>query len=202
MVVYIVTDNNYFFIGLQTILERESYTVKWASHKNVTSINNKMKREASAFIFHISQYDYLPYSLFSFMNHVGRFIIVSPQHLIKFYSSFNLGHVINEKSEMDLFIHSIYNVLLGERKHSYSKIKLTHSEKNILLHVMSGHSTAFISDALDISAKTVYTHKRNALHKLGARKVTDIIRTQKSIGTAIFIEDISMLLMAKSMIQL
>lgn len=199
MVVYIVTDNNYFFIGLQAALEKEHYTVKRIAHRNAATIDSNMTSEVSAFIFHVSQYDYLPYSLFLFMNHSGRAIIVSPGHLIKFYSSFNLGHVINEKSEIQHVSHLVSRTSLGEKTPPCYRIRLTHSERNILLHMMSGHSATFISHSLAISRKTVYTHKRNALHKLGARKVTDIIRTRKSINPSLSTEDISIFLMASSL---
>lgn len=202
MVVYLITDDNYFFIGLQAVLNKEFCTLKLISHKDASSIDSKIKHEASAFVFHTSQYDYLPYSLFSFMNHRGGVVIISPKHLIKFYSSFNFGHVINEKSEIEDISQAISSVLLGKKTYPYNNIKLTNSEKNILLHIMNGHSTAFISDFLDISIKTVYTHKRNALHKLGARKITDIIRTRKPINNPSFIEDMSMFLTVQSRLRL
>jgi DNA-binding NarL/FixJ family response regulator len=42
--------------------------------------------------------------------------------------------------------------------------------------VASGHSNKDIAERLDISVKTVETHKANAMHKLGMHSRIEVVR--------------------------
>ena len=59
---------------------------------------------------------------------------------------------------------------------------LTRREKQILLLIAEEYTTSEISDALNISANTVETHRRNLLSKLGARNVAGLIKTAINKG--------------------
>ncbi|MCD9188317.1 MAG: response regulator transcription factor [Pyrinomonadaceae bacterium] len=53
---------------------------------------------------------------------------------------------------------------------------LTERESEVLRHISLGYSNAEIADKLDISVKTVESHKANCLKKLAMRSRKDIIR--------------------------
>lgn len=65
--------------------------------------------------------------------------------------------------------------------------RLTKREKTILLHTISGMDAQSIGHSLSISKKTVYAHRRNALHKLGGRNFFEVSQVRdKSFRTGIF----------------
>ena len=53
---------------------------------------------------------------------------------------------------------------------------LSPREKEILQHIAGGHTSKEIAGCLDLSVATVDTHRRNAMLKIGARNVADLIR--------------------------
>lgn len=55
-------------------------------------------------------------------------------------------------------------------------VPLTDRESEVLRHIALGYSNAEIADKIDISVKTVESHKTNALKKLDMRTRKDIIR--------------------------
>ena len=53
---------------------------------------------------------------------------------------------------------------------------LTKREREVVVMVAQGHSSKAIATALNISAKTVESHRRNIMHKLGLKSVADLVR--------------------------
>lgn len=53
---------------------------------------------------------------------------------------------------------------------------LSQREKQILRLIIDEHTTSEIAEALHISVNTVETHRRNIMHKLGARNTAGIVR--------------------------
>lgn len=54
--------------------------------------------------------------------------------------------------------------------------KLSSREKQILQLIVNEMTTAEISDELHISVNTVETHRRNIMHKLGAKNIAGVVR--------------------------
>jgi len=53
---------------------------------------------------------------------------------------------------------------------------LTKRERDVVVLVAEGRSNKEIAVALSISAKTVESHRRNLMHKLGLRSVAELVR--------------------------
>ena len=51
---------------------------------------------------------------------------------------------------------------------------LTHCEKKVIRHLLSGESLSDISSLLNRSVKTISAHKCNAMRKLDAKNITDL----------------------------
>ncbi|MGO9245201.1 MAG: response regulator [Verrucomicrobiia bacterium] len=54
--------------------------------------------------------------------------------------------------------------------------KLTRRERDVVVLVAEGRSNKEIASTLTISAKTVETHRRNIMHKLGFKSVAELVR--------------------------
>jgi DNA-binding NarL/FixJ family response regulator len=52
----------------------------------------------------------------------------------------------------------------------------TKRERDVVILVAEGHSNKEIGTALNISAKTVETHRRNVMHKLGLKSTAELVR--------------------------
>jgi DNA-binding NarL/FixJ family response regulator len=53
---------------------------------------------------------------------------------------------------------------------------LTKRERDVVILVAEGQSNKGIGDTLNISAKTVESHRRNAMHKLGLKSTAELVR--------------------------
>ena len=53
---------------------------------------------------------------------------------------------------------------------------LTKRERDVVVMVAQGHSSKEIAATLNISAKTVESHRRNIMHKLGLKSVAELVR--------------------------
>ena len=53
---------------------------------------------------------------------------------------------------------------------------LTKRERDVVILVAEGHSNKGVGDALNISAKTVESHRRNVMHKLGLKSTAELVR--------------------------
>jgi DNA-binding NarL/FixJ family response regulator len=59
---------------------------------------------------------------------------------------------------------------------------LTKRERDVVKLVAEGHSNKEVGAALSISAKTVESHRRNVMHKLGLKSAAELVRYAVRIG--------------------
>ena len=59
---------------------------------------------------------------------------------------------------------------------STSEVLLTKREEEILQLIVQGYTNNQMGEELNISPKTVDSHRTNMMRKLGAHKVTDLVR--------------------------
>lgn len=57
-----------------------------------------------------------------------------------------------------------------------SRPSLTSREKEVLRHIADGHPTKRIADMLNVSSKTVESHRSQIMNKLGLRSVAELTR--------------------------
>lgn len=59
-------------------------------------------------------------------------------------------------------------------------------EKSIFIYTKEGKDIAWISNTLGISSKTVWTHRRRAMDKLGVKRLHRFINIPRSLLVKIF----------------
>ena len=71
---------------------------------------------------------------------------------------------------------SLVNQRTGSKKSSMLTPKISRREKDVLELIMKEHTTQEIADTLFISLKTVESHRRSLLTKLGVRNTAGLVR--------------------------
>jgi len=62
------------------------------------------------------------------------------------------------------------------------KVELTDREREVLQLVAEGKTTKYIADRLNISAKTVESHRRQLMDKLGVRSIAELTKCAIRLG--------------------
>lgn len=72
-------------------------------------------------------------------------------------------------------------ILVNKNAPTDNAVHLTLKEKEVARHILDGKESKEISDLLNISINTVSTHRKNILHKLKARNLSEMIRILVSL---------------------
>ncbi|WP_411755300.1 helix-turn-helix transcriptional regulator [Serratia sp. (in: enterobacteria)] len=184
----IITDNYYFFAGLKAYLHAEGRVI------NQMSLNELKNTSASGFGKEDVLVFYMLNSIseMSFLIAVAKFpgkIIFLPTAMkIKFNLSCERHIALAEDADEDAVFNELVKIVGGELPvASFLQESLTRREKAVLLSMIDGMNMQAIGHSLSISTKTVYTHRRNALHKLGVRNLFQACPINTSVlNSAIF----------------
>jgi DNA-binding CsgD family transcriptional regulator len=186
--VNIITDNNYFFVGLEAYLHAEGRMISLMSLDELKNTSAGGFGKEDVLVFHMLN----SMSEMSFLICVARFpgkIIFLPRGM-KF--KFDLELERNLTPEVDADAGTVFNELVKildgkPRVTTFLQESLTRREKAVLLSMIDGMNMQAIGHSLRISTKTVYTHRRNALHKLGVRNLFQACPIKTSVlNSAIF----------------
>lgn len=175
MNIYIITENNYFFAGLKHTLKNGKTSVeKLSPQKLETSPDNKFK-QSDIFIFYTSNYSLKLSFLLSTGHFPGKLFFIPANGKITFKEAFDRYSFLDAKSDLI----TVASKVLDTQQKSTEPMKifkdeLTEREKTILYQTINGMNVQSISRLLCISVKTVYSHRRNAFHKLGGRNLFEI----------------------------
>ncbi|UAN46859.1 helix-turn-helix transcriptional regulator [Serratia sp. JSRIV001] len=168
----IITDNYYFFVGLKAYLHAEGRVI------NQMALNELKNTSASSFGKEDVLVFYMLNSIseMSFLIAVAKFpgkIIFLPTAMkIKFNLSVERHIALAEDADVDAVFNELVNIVGGELPvATFLQDSLTRREKAVLLSMIDGMNMQAIGHSLRISTKTVYTHRRNALQKLGVRNL-------------------------------
>jgi len=71
---------------------------------------------------------------------------------------------------------SLVNQRTGSKKSAAAAPKISRREKDVLDLIVKEHTTQEIADTLFISLKTVESHRRSLLTKLGVRNTAGLVR--------------------------
>ncbi len=69
----------------------------------------------------------------------------------------------------------------ANHKVSFLERQLSPREKSIFIYTKEGKDIAWISNTLGISSKTVWTHRRRAMDKLGVKRLHQFINIPRSL---------------------
>nr|WP_315292801.1 helix-turn-helix transcriptional regulator [Serratia proteamaculans] len=180
MTVYIVTDNNFFFIGLKEKLTLEKVTLI-----NPTETECMLKvafEKKSIFIFFVSIFSMAMVSTIITEDLSGKIIIILTSRKENLKSSLFWPVFLGRSASIDDICTKIFSIKEQEvtQQNPHTPL-LTVREKQILRHVFKGKSVNTISRLLGISRKTVYSHQHNALQKLGGKNLFEIWPFRMSI---------------------
>lgn len=175
MTIYLVTENNFFFLGIKAKLPFSPKDIKQLlpNALEVNKIEDYDKNDV--FIFHTSKFGIE----FSFQISTGRFpgkvILIPTSRNERFKLSFNQYVVLDTYATVDDIVAKIIgNDSEDSHAQQASKDPLTRQEHLVMRHTIDGMDVHKIGQCLSISIKTVYAHRRNALQKLGGRNIFEI----------------------------
>jgi two-component system nitrate/nitrite response regulator NarL len=123
-------------------------------------------------------------------------VIIISSHKEEFYIvnalEAEVDGYIHKDSEPEELITGIRKVLSGEKFYSiaisgllinniYNKPHrglpfLTNKEKQVIQYLLEGHSSKEIASILDVSPRTIETHRANVLSKFGLKNTTELIK--------------------------
>ncbi|ERK13397.1 helix-turn-helix domain-containing protein [Serratia fonticola] len=120
----------------------------------------------------------------SFLIAVAKFpgkIIFLPRE-IKVSLDFERHSAFTKNADVDAVFNELVKIVGGELPvATFIQDTLTRREKAVLLSMIDGMNMQAIGHSLRISTKTVYTHRRNALQKLGVRNLFQACPIKTSI---------------------
>ncbi len=98
-------------------------------------------------------------------------------YLLKNVSAEELRHSLNEALRGEIaFSREVKEIIARPSKNELKKVPpLTKREKQILLLIAAGKTTAVMAGELNVSPLTVDTHRRNLLQKFGVKNVAELI---------------------------
>lgn len=168
----VITNNNYFYVGMEAQLSANDRVINQLSLDELKSLPVENFNQRDALIFHMPNHSDEVAFLISVLTFPGEIILVPAEAKTKFNLDFERRRVLSSHADSDsVYPQSLEKPLTAVQ---FIQYKLTRRERAIMLHTIDGLSPQAISRLLAIAPKTVYTHRRNALRKLGGRNLFQI----------------------------
>jgi DNA-binding NarL/FixJ family response regulator len=181
MKIIIMSNDNYFSEGLSNLLEIHSPTIRLSGiyHCNTLSqvlayreLNNVDLILTELYGKNESAND--TYNFICNMNehYENVKIVIVGDPCINYSVIFGscIAGVLDRKVTTKNFVANVNSITdLHTKKMACSNVKISHMERSIINMHLTGESNNEISRLLGISMKTVYTHKKNCISKLGLR---------------------------------
>lgn len=98
------------------------------------------------------------------------------KELINAIEMVNNGQSYFSDEVTETIMKSLVNQRTGSKKSAMLAPKISRREKDVLELIMKEHTTQEIADTLFISLKTVESHRRSLLTKLGVRNTAGLVR--------------------------
>ncbi|RYM64435.1 hypothetical protein BSQ98_10260 [Serratia liquefaciens] len=181
MKINVITDNEFFYVGINDILNGHNVNLKKISHDNVIEIKKSAFENDLIWILHIHNCSMELASIIIAEDLFVKAILFPANRKQKFImESRGLCNLIYESN-----FYNIYNKIMEMKyvnsKKSVRRNKLpTKREKQIINYIIKGLNVSLISKILCISRKTVYSHKLNALRKLRVINMLEISTYQRA----------------------
>jgi len=98
------------------------------------------------------------------------------KELIHAIETINNGQSYFSEEVTETIMKSLVNQRTGSKKSAAAAPKISRREKDVLDLIVKEHTTQEIADTLFISLKTVESHRRSLLTKLGVRNTAGLVR--------------------------
>lgn len=197
--IVVLDDHALFRAGLVAILRREARFDVVGEYRNFSVVRPLIPDiDAHVILVDISLGKESGLEVCKYIKHVnpGVKVIVLSSHKEEFYvvNALEAGvdGYIHKDADPDELIAGIYKVLSGDKFYSieissllinniYSKPYrglpfLTNKEKQVIKYLLEGLSSKEIAGILDVSPRTVETHRANVLNKFGLKNTTELIK--------------------------
>lgn len=197
--IVIIDDHALFRAGLVAILKKEPRFDIVGEYRSFTPVRPLIPNlDAHVILVDISLGKESGLEVATYIKNVNSSlkVIVLSSHKEEFYvvNALEAGvdGYIHKDAEPEELIAGIHKVLNGGRFYSieissllinniYNKPHrglpfLTNKEKQIIQYLMDGHSSKEIAATLDVSPRTIETHRANVLNKFGLKNTTELIK--------------------------
>jgi DNA-binding NarL/FixJ family response regulator len=197
--IIVLDDHTLFRVGLVAILKKEPKFEVVGEYGSFGSLKAQIpKLDAHVVLVDISLGDENGFEIAKYIKSVNQKlkVILLSSHKEEFYVvnalEAEVDGYIHKDSEPEELIAGILKVLHGEKFFSteisgmlintiYNKPNrgipfLTNKEKEVIQYLMEGLSSKAIAEQLDVSPRTIESHRANVLAKFGLKNTTDLIR--------------------------
>ncbi len=197
--IVILDDHTLFRIGLSAILKQDTNIRIVGDYQNFEQMKSLVPNMQADIVFvdltlgEESGLDVAKY--IKNVNPALKVVILS-SHKEEFYvlNSIEAGvdGYIHKDVDHDELLKGVQKIIKGERFYSleisnllinsaYNKSRvglpfLTNKEKEVISYLVDGFSSKQIADKLDVSPRTIETHRANVLNKFNLKNTTDLIR--------------------------
>lgn len=195
----VIDDHTLFRIGLIAILRKDARFEVVGEYKNFASVRPLIPTlNAHVVLVDISLGKESGLEVATYIKNVNSAlkVIILSSHKEEFYvlNALEAGvdGYIHKDAEPEELITGILKVLNDEKFYSveissllinsiYKKPGrgipfLTKKEKQVIKHLMDGYSSKEIAAMLDVSPRTIETHRANVLNKFGLKNTTELIK--------------------------
>jgi DNA-binding NarL/FixJ family response regulator len=196
--IVLLDDHALFRIGLIAILRNEPTFEVSGEYRNFSQVKPLIPNlQADLILVDITLEDESGLDVAKYIKNVNPAlkVIMLSSHKEEFYvvNALEAGvdGYVHKDTEPDELIKGIRKVLRGEKFYSleissllinniYSKPKglpfLTKKEKEVIRYLLEGFSSKEIADKLDVSPRTIETHRANILNKFNLKNTTELIK--------------------------
>lgn len=197
--IVILDDHTLFRIGVIAILKNETTFEVVSEHQNFDSLRPLIPSLTNhVLLVDISMPKESGLEVVKFIKNVNPNlkVIILSSHKEEFYlvNALDAGAdgYIHKDAEPEELIRGIKKVVNGEKFYSleissllinsmYNRpqkgmLYLTNKEKQVIQYLQDGFSSKEIAGILDVSPRTIETHRANILNKFGLKNTTELIR--------------------------
>lgn len=186
MNIYIITENNFFFIGFKEKLAESGKTIKMVLPIEFNVIKLDEFSDTDTFIFHVESYSTELLFLLITRRLPGQIILTQTKRKSVGVSKLGNYRVLGYNEIDEILISELNDYIDNDGRLVDSCKNLTERESIVLTHVMGGMKVSTISHLLCISTKTVYAHRKNAMNKLGGRNIFEILPLREGVLRSVF----------------
>lgn len=179
----IITEDYYFFLGIKAHLCDKGAQVSKIDFCELQRYAECDFKKNDILIFNTSKYIDEFLFIISMSTFPGRIIFIPADNKMRRNLSFRKYVSLNSRTSIDNILSEITRSNDDLPSLDIIKDELTRREKVILIHTINGMDVQTIGEQLNISIKTVYAHRRNALQKLGGRNLFEIWPVRERVLT-------------------
>jgi DNA-binding CsgD family transcriptional regulator len=162
----------YFRTGVLAVAEKKGYVINVIDPYNEKYIDNLNMRDLV--IFHADKT--FPLLLPQILKLSGKvkLLLVEPNKL-KLSVICNVNESIDEYASLEQLSSAIIRIINSKEYYQKTYTQLTIREQVVLIETLHGVKVNVTAKRLNISTKTVYSHKLKAFRKLGVRNTQDAL---------------------------